>query len=135
MNPIEEIKEKLNKYPSAKFESTASSISVLPASAAGFTVRLEVQHGRYTVFFNAWHEEFSDAAEALDWFAFGLSDDCRLKEYRRGKFPYRWIVESNQNGKWIADSETGLLIFPFWKKKEVVYLQNNLITSGDEPGS
>lgn len=135
MNPIEEIKAKLHKYPSAKYESDASSISVLPASDAGFTVRLEAAHSRYTVFFNGWHEESSDAGEALDCFAFGLSDECRLKEFRRGKFPYRWIVESKQNGKWIPDSETGLFIFPFWKPKEVVYLQNNLVTAGDEAGS
>ena len=133
MNPIDEIKVRLRRYPSAKYESNASSISVLPASDAGFTVSLDVARGRYTVSFNGWHEEFSDAGEALDCFAFGLTEECRLKEYRRGKFSYRWLVESKQNGKWVADSETGLLIFPFWKRKEVVYLQNNLITSGDEP--
>lgn len=130
MNPIEEIKAKLRKYPSAKYESDASSISVLPGSDAGFTVRLEVAQNRYTVSFNGWHEEFIDAGEALNCFAFGLSDECRVKECTRGKFPYRWTVESKQNGRWIAYSETGLLIFPFWKRKEVVYLQNNLITLG-----
>ena len=135
MNPIEEIKAKLSKYPSAKYESDASSISVLPASEAGFTVRLEGVKSPYTVSFNGWHEEFGDAGEALDCFAFGLSDECRLKEYRRGKLAYRWTVESKQNGQWMADSETGLLIFPFWKRIEVVYLQNNLIPSGDEPRS
>ena len=137
MNPIEEIKAKLRKYPSAKYESDAYSISVLPASDTGFTVGFEVGlgHSRYTVSFNGWHEHFGDAGEALECFAFGLSDECRLEEHRRGKFAYRWIVESKQDGKWIPDSETGLLIFPFWIRKEVVYLQNNLITSGDEPRS
>jgi hypothetical protein len=135
MNPIEEIKTKLRKYPHVKYETDGSSISVLPTSDAGFRVGLEVTHGRYTVSFNGWHEELNDAAEALDCFAFGLSDECRLKEYRRGKFAHRWVVESKQNGQWIADSETGLFVFPFWKRSEVVYLQNNLITSADEPRS
>jgi hypothetical protein len=135
MNPIEEIKTKLRKYPHVKYETAGSSITVLPTSDSGFTVGFEGSTGRYTVFFNGWHEEFNDAAEALDCFAFGLSDECRLKEYRRGRFPYRWVVESKQNGEWVADSETGLFLFPFWKRAEVVYLQNNLITSADKPHS
>lgn len=115
-----------------KYESSASSITVLPTSIAGFNVGLDVGPGRYTVSFNGWHEDFDDASEALDCFAFGLSAECRLKEYRRGNSAYRWAVESKQNGQWVADSETGLLLFPFWKRSEVVYLQNSLI-SGDKP--
>ncbi|HKR59369.1 MAG TPA: hypothetical protein VJS64_06510 [Pyrinomonadaceae bacterium] len=132
MNPIEEIKSRLRKYPDVKYESTASSITVLALSDTGFNVGFEGAAGRYTVFFNGWHEEFSDAGEALDCFAFGLSDECRLKEHRRGHFAYRWTVEAKQNGQWVPDSETGLFLFPFWKHSEVVYLQNNLI-SRDEP--
>ena len=89
MNPIEEIKTRLQKYPHVKYESDASSIRVLPASDDGFTVELEVTDRRYTVYFNGWHENFNDAAEALNCFAFGLSDQCRLKEYRRRNSAYR----------------------------------------------
>lgn len=132
MNPIEEIKIRLLKYPDVKYESDASSIRVLPTSNDGFTVEFDVTRGRYTVHFNGGHENFSDAEEALDCFAFGLSDQCRLKEYRRGNVAYRWDVESKENGQWVADSVTGLLVFPFWKRREVVYLQNRVITSTSE---
>jgi hypothetical protein len=135
MNPIEEIKTKLRKYPHVKYETKGPSISVLPTSDGGFTVVFDSAPGRYTVFFNGWHEEFNSVDEALDCFAFGLSDACRLREYRRGTFAYRWVVESKQHGQWLADSETGLLIFPFWKRSYVVYLQNNLIISAAEPRS
>jgi hypothetical protein len=135
MNAIEEIKERLRKYPHVRYEVGASSISVLPTSNDGFTVGLEVSQNQITVFFNGWHEHFQEQDEALDCFAFGLSDECRLKECRRGNFAYRWTVESKQDGKWVADSETGLFLFPFWKSKEVRYLQNNLITSNKETGS
>lgn len=128
MNPIEEIKTRLQKYPHVKFESSDSSISVFPTSAGGFTVELYGGPGGYRVSFNGWHDEFTDAEEALQCFSFGLSDDCRLKEYRRGNFAYRWVVESKENGEWVADSETALVLFPFWKRKQVVYLQNNLIS-------
>jgi hypothetical protein len=132
MNPIDEIKTKLRDYPDVKYKSTDSSITVLPSSDTGFNVTLDSALGNYTVSFNGWHENFADASEALDCFAFGLSDECRLKEHRRGRFAYRWTVEAKQNGQWVADSETGLFLFPFWKRAEVVYLQNSLI-SRDEP--
>ena len=133
MNPIEEIKTRLRKYPHIKYETSASSITVSPESDKGFKVGFEGGPGHYLVSFNGWHEEFTDANEALDCFAFGLSDECRLKEYRRGGFAYRWTVESKQKDGWVADSETGLLLFPFWKRAEVVYLQNNLISNSSSP--
>jgi hypothetical protein len=131
MNAIEQIVEKLRKYPHLKFELGESSITVQPTSSQGFTVGLEITGSRHTVFFNGWHEDFQGQEEALDCFAFGLSDECRLKECRRGSFAYRWTVESKQNGEWVADSETGLFLFPFWKTKTVRYLQNDLITSAE----
>jgi hypothetical protein len=134
-NAIEQIKERLLKYPHVRYQAAASFISVLPTSNDGFTVSLDVRHSQYTVYFNGWHEDFQKEDEALNCFAFGLSDECRLKECRRGKFAYRWTVESKQNGNWVADSETGLFLFPFWKPKEVCYLQNNLIASANEPSS
>jgi hypothetical protein len=134
MTAIEQIKARLRKYPHVRYEVRASSISVLPASDDGFTVGLEVGESQYTVFFNGWHEHFQEQEEALDCFAFGLSDECRLEECRRGNFAYRWTVESKQNDKWVADSVTGLFLFPFWRSKNVRYLQNNLITSKKETG-
>ncbi len=133
MNPIEEIKTRLRKYPHIKYETSASSITVLPGSDKGFKVGFEGGPGHYLVFFNGWHEEFTDADEALNCFVFGLSDECRLKEHRRGGFAYRWTVESKLKDEWVADSETGLLLFPFWKRAEVVYLQNNLISDSSSP--
>jgi len=135
MDPIEEIKTRLGKYPNVRYKTGSSSITVLPTSEDGFTVVFDVAHDRYIVFFNGWHEDFKDVSEALNCFAFGLSDECRLKEYRRGGFAYRWIVESKDNGQWVEGSETGLFLFPFWKQSNVVYLQNNLITTSEIPAS
>ena len=132
---IEQIKERLHKYPDVRYEATASSISVLPTSNDGFTVRLDINQSQYTVSFNGWHENFQREEEALDCFAFGLSDECRLKEHRRGNFAYRWTVEYKQNGNWVADSATSLFIFQFWKPKRICYLQNNLITLENKPDS
>jgi len=128
VNVIDEIKSRLSKYPNVRYESTASSISVLPTSDSGFEVGLEVDRDTFTVFFDGWHEVFDNEAEALNCLAFGLSDECRLKEYRRGSFAYKWTIESLEDGKWLERGTTGLFIFPFWKEPQIRYLQNDLIT-------
>ena len=128
MNAIEEIKAKLQKYPQATYEYSGNCIRVLPATQKGFTVELFDQKVRYEVYFNGWHEYFTDKEEALNCFAFGLSTDCRLKVFRRGSFEYKWTFEYNDEGEWIEDSTTGLFFTPFWRRKQIVYLQNDLIS-------
>src|SRR5688572_25946250 len=115
MGTIEKIKAKLQKYPQVKYECDRNSISVFPTSDDGFTVSLTVDQDSYSVSFNGWHEDLQSEEEALNCFAFGLSSECRLKEYRRGNFAYKWRVESQEKGKWVGDDTTGLLLFPFWK--------------------
>jgi hypothetical protein len=129
MNVIDEIKRRLSKYPHIKFSNDACSITVLPASSEGFSVTLTEGSGNgYTVSFEGWHEDFEDAGEALNVFAFGLSDECRLREYRRGGFAYKWTLESWEDGDWKEESTTALLFFPFWRKVEVRHLQNKLLS-------
>ena len=128
MNLIDDIKTRLSRYPHIRYESDASSITVFPHSPDGFAVTLVVNDGNlYTISFEGWHEDF-EGEEALNVFAFGLSYECRLKEYRRGNFAYKWTVEYlDDEGQWKEESTTGLLLFPFWKRSTVRYLQNNLI--------
>lgn len=131
MNAIEKIIAKLQKYPDAKYESGGNFIRVVSASENGFNVELTAARDNYTVYFNGWHETFKDEPDALDCFAFGLSAECRLKEYRRWGCAYKWTVESKEADKWIEDSTTGMLLFPFWGKLEIRYLQNNLVKEGE----
>ena len=126
---IEKIESRLSNYPDVRYESNVSSITVYPAAADGFSVMLTQNLGNgYTVSFEGWHEDFEDAEEAMNVFALGLSDECRLREYRRGRFPYKWTLESWEDGEWVEQSTTGLFLFPFWMKSQVRYLQNKLLT-------
>ena len=129
MNLIDDIKVRLSKYPDARYESDTSSITVFPHSPDGFAVTLAVNDGNlYTISFEGWHEDFEGEEEAQNAFAFGLSYECRLKEYRRGNFAYKWTLEYlDDEGQWQEESTTGLLLFPFWKRSTVRYLQNNLL--------
>ncbi len=127
MVAIEEIKEKLRKYPHVKYKAEDNYIVVFPISDNGFEVWLSVLGGEYKVNFEGWYEKFGSKEEALNCFGFGLSSECRVKEYRRGGVAYKWTLESKENGSWVADGTVALFFFPFWRKKEVRYLQNRLI--------
>lgn len=130
MNPIESIKLKLKKYPDVKYDVEVGYIKVLPNNTDGFSVSMYVNPNHIEVYFDdGWHETFREADEALDCFSFGLSEDCRLKITTRGNRRYKWEVQSLKSGNWEVDSETGLLLFPFWRKVTVSYLQNKLFKS------
>jgi hypothetical protein len=133
MTAIEKIENKLRKYPSAQYSLACDTITVEAADDDGFSVWLTEKKPGYTVGYDGWHDEFEDEEDALNAFAFGLSDDCRLKVVRRGSSDCAWTVEGkNENGNWIGDSTTGLLITPFWRKKTITYRQNRLITRSEQ---
>ena len=127
MNIIEKIKEKLKKYPQVNYEETENFISVLPLNDKGFTVSLEIAYDDLKVFYNGWHENFENEEEALKCFAFGLSSECRLKEFCRDGEPYKWTLEYKDGENWIEDSTTSLFNFSIWKKTKINYLHNDLI--------
>jgi hypothetical protein len=129
MDPIAEIRNRLSRYPDAKFVETSASIEVSPRDESGFTVGLLAGGGRFTVNFAGWHEEFDSADAAVNCFAFGLSAACRLHVTYRGRMPTSWSVQSHVDGEWTTDSTTGLLLVPFWLRKRDIYLQNRLIAS------
>lgn len=118
-------------YPAAKCDYTAAGIKVLPASGTGFAVAIHAQDGIITVSFDGWHEQFDSIEDAMRCFRFGLGTSCRLCIEYRGALPTRWTVEYQKDGSWIADSQTGLLLFPFWRRPRLEYRQNSLVPSSD----
>jgi hypothetical protein len=134
---IEQVRERLSKYPDARIEYDAFSISVVPGSPGGFTVRLTVHScgagEHYTIWYNGSHEEIlHDPKTAINLFAFGLSTGCRLQEYSRAGRAYRWVVEawSPQRQRWEADWDVVrwlVALFLFWQRPTVRCLQNRLI--------
>jgi hypothetical protein len=126
MNVIESIRQKLQRYPEMRFDETPASMTVHPLTPYGFPVGLYKHGNGFTVNFAGWHEEFASETEAIKCFEFGLSEQCRLRVFSRGAFDYRWIVEHLRDGAWQADTETGLLFFPFWLRRKARVLQNHL---------
>jgi hypothetical protein len=134
MSAIERIKERLQRYPQFVYRVSAGKIVVEPPTPDGFTVSLTEGVGEWLVEFDGWHEHFTSEEEAVNCFAFGLSDQCRLRVSYRGSFPYRWTVEERTGNGWREESTTGLLFFPFWRRRRTVYRQNAIIRIG-EPGA
>ena len=127
MIPKDEIKARLKSYPNVRNEEDADSIRVRPIDESGFEVSLYHKPTVYTVTFEGWHEDFSSPEEALECFAFGLSDECRLKVTMRGHVAQRWTLEPRKGESWIEESTTGLIFFPFWRRSRIIYKRNNLI--------
>ena len=125
MNVIEEITERLKKYPHVRYSVTESSITV-HAQEGGFDVSVTIE-GSITVGFDGWHEHFHDENDAFNCFSWGLSEECRLAVVRRGSTPVAWTTQSLVDDQWTDDSTTGLMFTPFWRPRSVVYLQNHLI--------
>jgi hypothetical protein len=125
VNAIAEVKQKLAKYPHMRYVETSQSIEIPPENSDGFAVALSESDGQFTVNFDGWHEVFASDSEALNCFAFGLSESCRLRVAYRGYMPVSWAVESLSDGKWLSDSETGLILVPIWRKKTIRHLQNH----------
>ncbi|MEM8955511.1 MAG: hypothetical protein AAGD22_15260 [Verrucomicrobiota bacterium] len=87
-----------------------STITLDAPDKDGFSVWLTEKNPGFTVGFDGWHEEFEDEEEALETFAFGLSDDCRLKVVRRGNMDCAWTVEGKEeDGEWKGGSTTALI--------------------------
>lgn len=128
MNAIEIIKEKLKKYPQLIYSIEDNYIKIEPPDDTGFSVWMSDHNPGYTIGYDGWHEEIEHLDEALEAFVFGLSTQCRLKVIQRGNIDCAWTLEYKVDNNWIEDSSTNLFFVPFWKKKNIIYKQNNIIS-------
>ena len=120
------LSEKVLKYPDAKVTQEEDSLIVSPNLKTGFPVSFYDYDSEAVVSYGGWHDSFKDKEEALNWFTFGLSSSCRLQVHSRGTFEYKWIVQSFENEKWVNKDENSIIFFPYWRKRKILYLQNNL---------
>jgi hypothetical protein len=130
MSAIEKLKDKLKAYPEVKYEETAGEIRVCAANEKGFEVGIVCgDEDECLVSFEGWHEDFrkNQADDAIGCFLWGLTNKVRIKVTSRGGVDYHWTVQHFEEGKWQSCGVVGLLWFPFWRKKTVRYLQNDLI--------
>ena len=128
---LDEIREKLSKYPDATFESDDSSITVRPNSPGGFPVAFMDCASEYIVSLGGWHDHFDNSDEALDIFFTGLTTHSRISVYIRGNTEYKWTLELLGANEWVPSSTCGLLFFPFWRRVVQTIQQNDIVPHPD----
>ena len=128
------IRRRLADRPALRFEEMPGRITVFAPEPDGFDVDLaEDPAGGWVVSWgDGWHAHYSDAGDALEWFARGLSAEFRLREDHFGRRAWRWTaerrVESNGGGEaWCPVSQTGLLFYPIWRRRRTAYRRNRLL--------
>ena len=125
MNVLDRVRESLRtKHPDLRYTDAHGAITVHAPAPGGFDVAITAD---LVVAYDGWHEHFDSPEQALECFAFGFSDQCRLKVSYRGKFAYQWTLEALEDGRWVEDGTTGLVFFPFWRPRRIEYRQNGLL--------
>lgn len=124
---LEKLVADLSAFPALKLGRLGNRLEIETGDPDGFPVSIVEAKGGFTVNLGQCRWRFKDGQEAIDHVLFGLSDRCRLRETARGK-PYKWVVEQLSDKGWSAMNETRLLIFPFWKKRDVRVYRNTAIT-------
>ncbi len=122
------ILDRLDKFSGYEIAASDNHLTVQCENPNSFAVSIAEDDDGFLVNFDGWHEHFKDLEEALDCFAFGLSEQCRLKVTMRGKTECSWTVQFKESGDWVDDSTTGLILVPFWRPKSLEVRQNVLTT-------
>jgi hypothetical protein len=124
---ISHIQKTLQGYPHIAYTADAHYLEVPAQTRNGFKVWIRQRSGCSIVGFESWHEEFRNAAAAVDAFMFGLTPTCRLRVLSCGGRDYKWQVQRRLGAQWITVSESGMVFFPFWCKRTERVLQNDMI--------
>ena len=124
---VPDIEAALQKYPRITYRADVHSLEVPAQTRNGFQVSIRQRADRYTLGFEKWHQEFTNATSAFDFFMFGLSRVCRLQVFSCGGVDYKWQVQRQFERRWITISESGMVLIPFWCKKSDRFLQNEII--------
>jgi len=126
-DPIALIQARLRKFPQARYDASRHGVVVFPVDASGFTVRFREFGGHFRIECDGWRGEFNELDPALECFFAALGPASRLLVRLRGRWPQGWQLQLSKDGHWVALHESIRLIFPFWLRADLVYLQNRLL--------
>ncbi|MEO9898431.1 MAG: hypothetical protein ABJF05_18820 [Paracoccaceae bacterium] len=126
----EVINAKLDNYTGYDLDVGDDHIIVTCQNPESFDVSIHADGEEFQVGFDGWHEHFDVEEDALNCFAFGLSKDCRLNIIKRGNIECSWTAQALQDGTWIDNTTTGLILIPYWKPRKVEY-RHNIISKND----
>jgi len=127
---IIKLKETLKEYQNEIIisEETSNTMRIIQKGKNKLPIFFHVKENGFVIHLKGWHRNFLSEEDALDFFAYCLSDSVRLKVIKFANIQYKWILEfKNDNNKWEEESFAQIPLFPFWLKSEIEYYQNNLL--------
>lgn len=136
MKPINEIRARLLQHPDVQYVASTDTLRMEAAQAGGFPIYIRrnatsgwATSGWDVTFGEGLQCHFEDAAAAVDFFTFGLSGQCRLREIRRGSMVHRAYAERRTESGWEVVQETVRLLYPFWRRPSEYIFQNTLLNA------
>jgi hypothetical protein len=133
MSVIEKLKQELSECSNVICEEQDGTIIIRTRDPNGFDIQIFKNAEEYLVFFGSgYHDHFESEDDVAKFVNYGLSGDCRIREIRRGKIAYKWILESNVDGTWQPYQTVGsilAILVPFWKRKKILIYRNNIHTT------
>ena len=103
-------------------------------SDAGFDITVEVFPDQIVISADGPHYHLNNyqsvdetVMAALGLVRDMLSNGMRVIEYTRNGKPFKWELQSFQNGRWVNEETTGMLSFNFWGKKGSRIFQNDVL--------
>jgi hypothetical protein len=126
---ILKIKENLDKYKDNLLitDETDNSIKLQQKGDNKLPILFHIKSDGFTIFLRGWHRNFFSEEEALDFLAYCLSSNIRLKVIKFANIEYKWILEfKNDDGIWEEESYAQIPLFPSWQKSKIEYYQNDL---------
>lgn len=100
----------------------------------GFDIVIEAGPEEIVISARGWHEHYpltgsvNDlVADTLGMVRDLLSPVMRIREELSNGSPFRWHLENQMDGKWIIESTTGLLFYPWLgRKTERIFMNQAL---------
>ena len=127
---ITELRERLSSF-GVPHDTTDTSLTVATMDPDHYEVDVTITGSEAVVTLGrGWHEHFvlpADSGPVQQLVMLALTDAARLKVTSRGEAEHVWTLETRVEGVWGHAGTTGLLFFPFWRRKRQRYLSNSYI--------
>ena len=101
---------------------------VCPKTPGGFDVSVEFEGNRFVVATDTGSEYFGDAEPAIKHCVYSLTEVMRLQRTFRGNQVVRSELQTWNGTNWVSSVFTGRVFIPFWRRKHVENVQNNVLT-------
>ena len=127
---ITELSERLSSF-GVPHDATDTTLTVTAVGPDHYEVDVTITGSEAVVTLGrGWHEHFAvpaDSGPVQQLVMLALTEAARLKVTSCGESEHAWTLETRVEGVWGRAGTTGLLFFPFWRRKRQRYLCNRYI--------